>query len=127
MDDQDQAGHQERPRRRRFDGPDPDITETKPYTPLGERLNQDVIHDNFVPKYSALANAPRTKLVMAGVWLIFLPMSFGILALPMYFYAGQNDSSDSILSAILATAFGALAIVILWSQTQRYIDREVDD
>jgi len=90
--------------------PNPDTTETRPYTPLEDRLNQDVIHDDIVPKYSALANAPRTKLV--GVWLIFLPMSFGVFALPMYLLSRNDDTLAGTLQALLISAFGVLATII---------------
>jgi hypothetical protein len=102
----------------------PNDAESTSYTPLSERINQDVIHDNFVPKYSALATAPSTKLVLIGVWMIFLPMSFGVFALPIYFFwSGHDDPFASILQALLTTAFGMLAIAILYSQTRRYFKR----
>ena len=104
--------------------PTPETTETNSYTPLEHRLNQDVIHDNFVPKYSAIANAPRTKLVLVGVWLIFLPMSFGVFALPMYFLSRNDDPLASIVQALLISAFGVLATIILYSQTRRYLNRD---
>jgi hypothetical protein len=101
--------------------------ESTTYTPIGERINQDVIHDNFVPKYSALATAPRTKLVLIGVWLIFLPMSFGVFALPIYFLTGHDDPLASIAQGLLITAFGILAIMILYSQTRRYLKKDDGD
>ncbi|TWT56627.1 hypothetical protein [Allorhodopirellula solitaria] len=102
----------------------PDTEESTPYTPLGERINQDLIHDNFVPKYSGLATSPRTKLVLIGVWLIFLPMSFGVFALPIYFLTGHDSPLASILQGLLVTAFGILSLVILYSQTRRYLKSE---
>ncbi|TWU49016.1 hypothetical protein Poly51_49200 [Rubripirellula tenax] len=105
----------------------PDTEESTSYTPLGERINQDVIHDNFVPKYSALATAPRTKLVLIGVWLIFLPMSFGVFALPICFLTGHDNSFASILQGLLVTAFGMLSLVILYSQTRRYLKNDDGD
>ena len=105
----------------------PNSEESTSYTPLGERINQDVIHDNFVPKYSALATAPRTKLVLIGVWLIFLPMSFGVFALPIYFLTGHDAPFASILQGLMLTAFGILAIMILYSQTRRYLKNDYED
>jgi len=99
------------------------MNEEQKYTPLSERLNQDVIHDNFVPKYSALATAPRTKLVMVGVWLIFGPWSLSVFALPFYLLFGGEDSFAGLLYSLMATAMGSLAVVILWSQTRRILDR----
>lgn len=99
----------------------PSAEEANFYTPLGERINQDVIHDNFVPKYSALATAPRTKVVLIGVWLIFLPMSFGVFSLPFYILMGPVDPLDTILHGLFTTAIGIIAILILYSQTRRYL------
>ncbi|SRR6056297_1563603 len=107
--------------------PKPDADETTSYTPLSDRLNQDVIHDNCVPKYSALSNAPRTKLVLVGVWLIFLPMSFGIFALPMHLWTGNDDLLAGLVYALLTTAFGVLALVILFAQTMRCLNRDDAD
>lgn len=46
------------------------------YVPLAERLNQDVMHDNFVPKYRALASVQPSKLILVGVWMIFASPAF---------------------------------------------------
>ncbi|MEM1226550.1 MAG: hypothetical protein AAGJ40_12685 [Planctomycetota bacterium] len=105
----------------------PDTEQSTTYTPLCERINQDVIHDNFVPRYSALATAPRTKLVLIGVWLIFSPMSFGVFALPIYFLTEHNEPFASLLHGLLVTAFGILAITILYSQTRRYLTNDDGD
>jgi hypothetical protein len=92
--------------------------------PLSKRINQDVIHDNFVPKYSALATAPRTKIVLIGVWLIFLPMTFGVFSLPFYFLASNMDLLSTALYGSFTTVVGILAILILYSQTRRYLRKD---
>jgi len=40
----------------------------EPYIPLAERINQDVLHDNFVPKYSGLASAKPKLVIVLGAW-----------------------------------------------------------
>ena len=102
---------------------EPDAQESTSYTPLAERINQDVIHDNFVPRFSALATAPRTKIVLIGVWLIFLPMSAYVFALPVYLISERGGPFGSILHALLYTAFGLLAVWVLYAQTRRYYHR----
>jgi len=96
------------------------MSEREPYTPLSERLQQDVWHDNFVPKYSALATAAPSKLVLIGVWLIFLPMAVTALLMAMAPFSAP-DKLSAVITFLLAAATFVLAVAILFSQTRRYI------
>jgi hypothetical protein len=94
------------------------------YIELKDRINQDVMHDNFVPKYSALASAEPKLLVVIGVWLIFAPMAvfFTGIGISQLFDAGVTLSSALLNGSILALCAG-LGVTILWQQTRRYIAR----
>lgn len=93
------------------------------YIPIAERVQQDVWHDNFVPKYSALATARPSLLVLSGVWLIFgagtvvyLLVSLGILA-----SLRSGLEATSVVTLIFGLGTIALFSVILWKQTMRYL------
>ncbi len=97
------------------------------YIPIGERVQQDVWHDNFVPKYSGLASVRPSRLILVGVWMIFLPMAlmgvFGLLA--AYALAMQQPrqaASLVLIQAIFGIGTLALSLAILWHQTRRYCE-----
>ncbi|MBB3207888.1 hypothetical protein FHS27_003715 [Rhodopirellula rubra] len=92
------------------------------YVPIGERLNQDVWHDNFVPKYSALASAPPNRLTLIGVWLLFGPMC-GFSAVSACFWVAQSrDWSSLIVSVIGAAMYCLLPAAVLITQSRRYVN-----
>lgn len=97
------------------------LIDEKPYQPLSERLNQDVWHDNFVPKYSALASAQPSLLVVIGVWLIFgaWPL-IGLVRLLEVAYA--TDLVSAIGSLLAALFLLCLSVPILARQTSRYVN-----
>lgn len=94
--------------------------DTEKYTPLSERLQQDVWHDNFVPKYSALASATPSLLVLVGVWLVFVPMIFVVIGLAVSMVADAPDVPSAVAVSIAPALYLALAVAILALQTQRY-------
>jgi len=96
------------------------MSEPEKYTPLAERLQQDVWHDNFVPKYSALATAEPSKLVLVGVWLIFAPMAVGSLAFGIGMLSDPPDRVTGTVAALSQTLVCLLATVVLFVQTRRY-------
>lgn len=97
------------------------MTDEKPYIPLSERLNQDVWHDNFVPKYSAIGSARPSRLVLIGVWLIFAPMA--VLYVPLWLSQVQSspDLATTIVSILGGGFMFTLAVAILFKQTRRYL------
>ena len=99
--------------------------EQERYVPLSERLNQDVWHDNFVPKYSALATAQPSRLILTGVWLIFAPMAlmstFTLIGTAAAFLQGEEANQVATVLAFLGSLLWlALVIAILFTQTRRY-------
>ena len=92
------------------------------YVPLSERLNQDVMHDNFVPKYSALATAQPSRLVLIGVWLIFAPMAlFALSTAPSLMREAPGALAAVIF--LLGPSFAlVISIAILTVQTKRYLE-----
>jgi hypothetical protein len=95
------------------------MSDSEKYTPLSERLQQDVWHDNFVPKYSALASAKPSKLVLIGVWLIFAPMALGAIVAGLSALSGSPDLATAVLT-IGSILFFILTAAILYTQTRRY-------
>lgn len=96
------------------------MSDSQKYTPFSERLQQDVWHDNFVPKYSAIATARPSLLVLIGVWLIFAPMALGGIVIGLSTLSDLHDTPTSVLSSVYAILTFALATVILLMQTHRY-------
>lgn len=96
------------------------MTDTEKYTPLSERLRQDVWHDSFVPKYSALASAKPSLLVLIGVWLIFVPMVLLSIGMVVSTVAEAPDVLNAVLPSIAPALFFVLGVAILAVQTQRY-------
>ena len=109
------------------------MPDSEEYTPLSERLQQDVWHDNFVPKYSALATAKPSRLVLFGVWLIFAPAAVGSLATGVSMLSDAPDRTTAVVIFIGSCLFFILAVAILISQTRRYLiaksqpDDDVDE
>ncbi|WP_146602066.1 hypothetical protein [Novipirellula aureliae] len=100
------------------------MSEERQYTPIGERVNQDVMHDNFVPKYSGLASVRPSLLILTGVWLIFVPMALGGLAFGV---AGMGEGKtilDRLIFSLMPLAASVLAVAVLYTQTSRYRNRE---
>ncbi len=100
--------------------PQKNMSDSKNYIPLSERLQQDVWHDNFVPKYSALASVKPSKLVLIGVWLIFAPGALGAIAVGLSTLSDSPDLATAVLSLIGPVLFFMLAAAILFTQTRRY-------
>ncbi len=96
------------------------MPDSEKYTPLSERLHQDVWHDNFVPKYSALASAKPSRLVLIGVWLIFAPMALSAIVIGMSMLSDAPDLATIVISSIGPILFFMLAVTILFTQTRRY-------
>lgn len=97
------------------------LPEEKSYIPLSERLNQDVWHDNFVPKYSAIPAARPSRLVLIGVWLIFAPAALFSLAFWLADVQQWPDPATMIFSTIGSLFMFTVSIVILFQQTRRYL------
>lgn len=96
------------------------MSSSEKYIPLAERVQQDVWHDNFVPKFSALASAPPSKLVLIGVWLIFAPIAVQSAVVGLGSLFSASDPVASLITAAGAAFYFALSVAILAHQTQRY-------
>ncbi len=97
------------------------MSDSENYTPLSERLQQDVWHDNFVPKYSALATARPSRLVLIGVWLIFSPAALSAIVVGLSTFSDLRDSAATVISSFFAILIFVLAVAILFTQTRRYL------
>jgi hypothetical protein len=91
------------------------------YVPLSERLNQDVFHDNIVPKYSGLASARPSNVIIIGVWIIFLPMAFVALSLLFAAFNGTNNFAGGLIQAIGSLIVLTFVVTLLFKQTRRYL------
>lgn len=90
---------------------------------MPDSIQQDVIHDNFVPRYSALADAATKPVVLVGVWLIFAP---ALLAAALYAVLSLLEATgpvEAILRMIVSAAAMVLSGAILWKTTVRYRKR----
>ena len=96
------------------------MSDSEKYIPLSERLQQDVWHDNFVPKYSALATARPSRLVLIGVWLIFAPAALSAIVIGLLMLSDVRDTAAAVISSVFAILIFVLAIAILFTQTRRY-------
>ncbi|MEO9593346.1 hypothetical protein [Rhodopirellula bahusiensis] len=93
----------------------------KGYVPIGERLNQDVWHDNFVPKYIVLASAPPTRLTLVGVWLLFGPMVFFSVFVSLIWIGDSQDFLAKFISGVWSCLYTSVPAAVLYKQTQRYL------
>lgn len=96
------------------------VTDPKKYTPLSERLQQDVWHDNFVPKYSELGTSKPSTVIIVGVWLVFVPMAFLALAIGLDMASDAPDIATAVVSVIAPGLYLILAVAVLFSQTRRF-------
>lgn len=97
------------------------MSDSENYTPLSERLQQDVWHDNFVPKYSALATARPSRLVLIGVWLIFAPAAISPVVVGLSTLPALPVTAASVISSVFSILIFVLAVAILFTQTRRYL------
>jgi hypothetical protein len=87
------------------------------------RAEGDLLHDNFIPRYSALADAEPRLIVVVGVWLLLgLPAAFT----PLVFY-GMLDVPDQSLTVktlywVMTGFVMLIGIAITWKVTRRYIE-----
>lgn len=95
------------------------MPDSQEYIPLSERVQQDVWHDNFVPKYSGLASARPSRLILIGVWLIFAPTALGAFVLGLSTAYDAPDMATAIIATIGPAFCFMLAAAILFSQTRR--------
>ncbi len=97
------------------------MPDDKPYEPLSERLNQDVMHDNFVPKFSGLATAKPSLLVLTGVWLIFLPWLCSAFFVAAQALGDAGSVGEAFIELIFAGMSALLCCTILFVQTRRFL------
>ena len=83
-------------------------------------LHHDVWHENFVPKYSSLASAKPSLLILIGVWLIFAPGAILSIAFGLSSLSESRNVVPTILSSIDSVFFFVLAVAVLTMQTRRY-------
>lgn len=83
-------------------------------------LHHDVWHENFVPKYSSLASARPSLLILIGVWLIFAPWAILSIAFGLSSLSESQNVVPTILSSIDSVFFFVLAVAVLTMQTRRY-------
>ncbi|TWT79476.1 hypothetical protein CA13_08770 [Planctomycetes bacterium CA13] len=100
------------------------MNEKEPYVPIADRLNQDVWHDNFVPKYSALSNVRPSLLVLVGVWMLFAPTAIGSACFALSTLVGSDDLGVRLILLFSSVAWSVLIFAILLKQTKRYLDRD---
>lgn len=98
------------------------MSEEQPYVPLADRVKQDVWHDNFVPKYSAIASASPTKLLLTGVWLIFAPAAL-MCALFIFGTLYSERDTENLMLLLIYPVFGlGISSLILFTQTRRFLN-----
>ena len=97
------------------------MPDDKTYVPLSERLNQDVMHDNFVPKFSGLATVRPSVLVLSGVWLIFVPWLCSGLLVCAQVLGDAGSVGEAFIELVLAGISVLLCSTILFVQTRRFL------
>ncbi len=83
-------------------------------------LHHDVWHENFVPKYSSLASAKPSLLILIGVWIIFAPGALLSIAFGLSLLSESQNVVTAVLSSIDSVFFFVLAIAVLTIQTRRF-------
>lgn len=104
------------------------------YIPLSERPSRDASQDNFVPKYhelfvpkySALATAAPSWLVVIGVWIIFCHMAFVAIMMPLSLWPDAPDLLSAAVATLMPLALGLISVTIFWTQTCQYMNRARD-
>ena len=92
------------------------------YVELKDRINQDVIHDNFVPRYSEISKAEPQPLIIIGVWLIFAPMFLAVIGFGIGCLFSEDFTVLSVLiGAPVTLLLAGLSATVLWQQTRRFL------
>ena len=83
---------------------------------LEDRVQQDVWHDNFVPKYSAISSAKPSTLVLVGVLLIFgsFALTASVQLLAVFF--GKATPIGRLATFVGAGFFLVISIRIMTTQ-----------
>lgn len=102
----------------RQDPPSKEPDDTREYISIADRIQQDVWHDNFVPKYSALATAEPSWLFIVGIWLLFSPQIFFTA---MALVHGRRNNVTDIVMDVAFLLYSLLLVTILLVQTRRFI------
>ena len=97
------------------------MPDDKPYEPLSERLHQDVMHDNFVPKFSGLATAKPSALILIGVWLIFAPWFCFAAFTWILLFPNAGGAGEVLAELIFAAVNALLCCAVLFVQTRRFL------
>ena len=82
----------------------------------------DLIHDNFVPRYSKLGEGHISRIVLIGVWLLFAPAVIFVLS-TVYGFSRISDFSPWLrgVTVVLLLLTSLVCVAILVKVTRRYI------
>jgi hypothetical protein len=91
---------------------------------MANRLKGDLIHDNFVPRYTALNDGEPRLIVVISVWLLFGPMAVlcPFLFAEIFHFSDQPTALQILIIAIVLF-FSFIFIAIPVKITLRYIRR----
>ncbi len=76
--------------------------------------------DNFVPRFSLLANVKVTTVVLIGVWMIFLPVTLFAFATMLTYWVPTANLFASLLASILPMFALVLSAAILMRTTRQF-------
>ncbi|MEO0965839.1 MAG: hypothetical protein AAFY08_12030 [Planctomycetota bacterium] len=97
--------------------------------PMIDRLEGDLIHDLFVPRYSSLTEGRPSWVHLVGVWLLFGPAAIvapiGVAHTLSYslFHAAPDHLYSSLFSLVVALSFWVIEVLLLIKVTRRFLDR----
>ena len=76
--------------------------------------------DNFVPRFSLLANVKVTTVVLIGVWMIFLPVALFAFATMLTYWVPTTNLFASLIASILPLLVLVLSTAILMRTTRQF-------
>ena len=88
---------------------------------MTDERKQQILHDFVIPKYSALATAKPSRMLLIGMWMILLPMTIGSASMAISLCQSAPDAFSAAIVFPLPFAFSLLCAAVLFRHTRRCI------
>ncbi|MEM0914449.1 MAG: hypothetical protein AAGB29_08160 [Planctomycetota bacterium] len=98
--------------------------------PMIDRLEGDLMHDYFVPRYSVLSEGRPRVIVLIGVWLLLglagvLPFSIMSMEVGAFVRGLSRSSIDTVglIGLLFGASMGAIELWVAIAYTRRFLAR----
>jgi hypothetical protein len=83
--------------------------------------NDQVLFDNFVPRYSGIAEVTPNRIVLIGVYLLLAPTGIGFILTAIGNVISFQLTIMQVISSLLCGGIGLLCLGIVAQTHRRYL------